>query len=215
MPSDQKQPRTVIGTILRQPLVFLGAIGVVSMLKGLITIHEDILVLVQAYQAVTQPIWDFLLGWLFDLIGWRFPAWLKDYLTMGVISYSAFSRTKNKINTYNTRNYSSAIISAISSIAIWPFHLLLYTFAFLFSPKYTVDQIKTKEKLLKHLESENPGKYPSEYWPTYDLRNERISNLKIDIEQNYNSIESLIYMEVVLWIFSMIAISYGLFWIKP
>ncbi len=82
----------LLGTILRQPLAFLGAVGIVSMLKGLITLHEDILMIILAYQSVTQPIWGFLIGWLFEWMGWAFPSWLKDYLTMGMIAGAASAR---------------------------------------------------------------------------------------------------------------------------
>ncbi|MEQ1713836.1 MAG: hypothetical protein ABL908_20900 [Hyphomicrobium sp.] len=73
--------------ILRSPLAILGALGFVSLLKGVMQLHEDVLYVVNGFQAVTHPIWDYTIGRFVELSS----LW-KSYLTMGLIVEGASLR---------------------------------------------------------------------------------------------------------------------------
>lgn len=68
------------------PFVLLGALGIVSIVGTFTTLEENIALTLEAWRTITRPVWDFLLGWVFDLAGWRLPWWLKDYLTIGAVT---------------------------------------------------------------------------------------------------------------------------------
>lgn len=112
-------------SLLRQPFALLGAVGLVSMLKSVITLHEDVVFVVEAYQTVTRPIWDYLLGWL----GLDLSPFMKDYLTVSAIFAGAVSRifvTDQKDESTDGLIWSH-IIGFIGGMIFWPFFFLLYT----------------------------------------------------------------------------------------
>jgi len=108
------------------------------MLKGLITLHEDVLVLVNAYQAVTQPVLDFLLGWLFRWLDWPFPWWAKDYLTMSVVVAAASTRSSLLVMREGYRNVSPSfrLLSTFFASLFWPLELLGNSVMLLSRPGY-------------------------------------------------------------------------------
>lgn len=75
-------------------LALLGAIGLFGMVDDFITLSEGIQNWVDAWQAITRPVWDFLFGWFFNWLNWPFPWCLKDYLSVGVINYGMTARSK-------------------------------------------------------------------------------------------------------------------------
>jgi hypothetical protein len=80
------------GLLSRAPFTLLGVMGIFSIVANFMTLEENIYQTVEAWRSVTRPIWDFLLGWPFELIGWEIPWWVKDYLTMGVITLGGMFR---------------------------------------------------------------------------------------------------------------------------
>lgn len=82
----------MLNTILRQPMAILGALGFISLLSGVAKIHEDMRFLIEAFQTMTHPIWEYTLGPVVRWLGLPFPWWAKDYLTMGLIVGAALFR---------------------------------------------------------------------------------------------------------------------------
>ena len=156
-----RSKRGILNILLRQPLAFLGAIGIISMLKGTITIHADILVLVKAYQTVTQPIWDFLLGWLFDWVKLPFPSWAKDYLTMGLISATAFVRAKaavpypRKVLFVRKGTQRRYIIRVLESVFLWPILLLAKTLTIVLNRRRMEQEIEKQRGMWLAMRSES------------------------------------------------------------
>lgn len=70
----------------RSPFALLGGIGLFSLVSDFLTLQEDIQNWIAAWEAVTRPIWEFMLGWLFKYLNIPFSDWIKDYFTMGFIT---------------------------------------------------------------------------------------------------------------------------------
>jgi hypothetical protein len=119
----------MFGKLARHAMAVFAAIGVISTLRGLMTIHDDLLFVFAAYQKVTHPIWDLTVGYLFRWAGWPFPAWLKNYFTMGLIAAGAQSRHLIAVDRRLERGTEWRMILAHSMLAfiIWP--LALASFA--------------------------------------------------------------------------------------
>lgn len=101
----------------RTPFALLGAVGLLSLIQDLMQWQEHIGAWLDAWQAVTRPIWDFLLGWLFEWFGWEMPWWAKDYLTMGAIGSGARFRVGMAAGGSLFRSIPNALITFVS----WPF----------------------------------------------------------------------------------------------
>ncbi len=81
-----------------QPVfALLGAVGMFGLASGFLTIDQGIQDWLNAWLHITRPVWDFLLGGVFDWFGWTLPNLLKDYLTLGVISASMRHRARRVI----------------------------------------------------------------------------------------------------------------------
>ena len=76
----------------RAPFVLLGVLGIFSVVGTFLSLEENIALTLEAWRAVTRPIWDFLLGWAFELFSYDVPWWLKDYLTVGLVTCSMVFR---------------------------------------------------------------------------------------------------------------------------
>lgn len=70
-----------MGFVLRRMGAILGAIGFVSLLGDLIHLQETMLSIIEAFRALTRPVW----GFIFRAFPFEVYGWVKDYLTMGVI----------------------------------------------------------------------------------------------------------------------------------
>lgn len=68
--------------LARQPFALFGALAFLGLLKDIMTVQSDLAMVLDAVRSVTRPIWDFVFGWLQIEV----PSFVKDYLTMGVIS---------------------------------------------------------------------------------------------------------------------------------
>lgn len=69
----------------RAPFVLLGLFGILSIVGTFMTLEENLALTLEAWRTVTRPIWDFLLGWFFQVLGWDMPWLLKDYLSLGIV----------------------------------------------------------------------------------------------------------------------------------
>ncbi len=72
---------------------FFGAVGILTFADAAIDFHHYMGDWIQIWTSITRPVWDFLLGWVFDYFGMSVPWWVKDYLTMGVITFGMSLRT--------------------------------------------------------------------------------------------------------------------------
>ena len=72
---------------------FFGAVGILTFADAAIDFHHYVGDWIQIWTSITRPVWDFLLGWVFDYFGMSVPWWVKDYLTMGVITFGMSLRT--------------------------------------------------------------------------------------------------------------------------
>ncbi len=110
------------GLLSRAPFTILGMMGLFSIVGNFMTIEENIYQTLEAWRSVTRPIWEFLLGWLFEWIGWEMPWWMKDYLTMGAIVAGAQGRgTKIDLDWRDTWLFriGTPLILALM-IPVWP-----------------------------------------------------------------------------------------------
>jgi len=74
-------------------LSFIGAIGLLQMMSGLIEWQAQLLQILDAYHALSQFLWKLLLGWFWSFIGYELTPWARNYLTIGVIASSALYRS--------------------------------------------------------------------------------------------------------------------------
>ena len=75
-----------MGSILsRTPFAILGAFGLLSLASGSLQWQQNIGDWLQAFQFFSRNLWQFLLGWFWEVIGWKLTNWAKDYFTMGLI----------------------------------------------------------------------------------------------------------------------------------
>jgi hypothetical protein len=118
-----------MGFLSRQPFALLGALGLISLVQDLLQWQEQIGLWIDAWQAVTRPIIQFLFGWIPALLKWPFPWWAQDYLTLSLISAGAFVRAAvvTNIDDFNRRLtddklsvYIGLTLFYIFAIFIWP-----------------------------------------------------------------------------------------------
>lgn len=81
----------------RAPFVILGVLGILSIVGTFITLEENIALTLEAWRSVTRPIWQFLIGWLFELIGLVLPWYAKDYFSLGAVTVAMHIRSNNYI----------------------------------------------------------------------------------------------------------------------
>lgn len=121
----------------RAPFVFLGVIGIFSIVGNFMILEEKIHHTLDAWRVFTRLIWDFLLGWLFEWIGWELPWWVKDYLTMATVTAGADMRSayvRRKIIGVRGWNeeywHSNNLLTALFAGVIWPITILYYMFSY-------------------------------------------------------------------------------------
>ena len=113
------------GLLGRAPFAFLGAMGIFSIVGNFMTLEENIYQTLEAWRAVTRPIWDFLLGWMFDWIEWEHKWLLKDYLTLAAVTFGATVRTfisLGPVHTTSQQDQEDALIlilPIIFFVAAW------------------------------------------------------------------------------------------------
>jgi len=106
----------------RAPFVFLGVMGIFSIVGNFMILEENIHHTLDAWRVFTRLIWDFLLGWLFEWIGWELPWWVKDYLTFGLIVKAADFRAGKlfQIQGLPGNNMPFSFRLAVFDVLIWP-----------------------------------------------------------------------------------------------
>lgn len=123
-PKGSSDNSTFIGLLSRVPGGILGGLGLVSLLSGAIELHSGVLKIVTAYQSITQPVWDLLIGWLFRWLDWPFPWWVKDYLTMGVISAAASFRASIPLVKQSPMLRRARLTATIFAGLFWPIDMI-------------------------------------------------------------------------------------------
>lgn len=117
-----------------KPFALLGAFGLFSLISDFMAMQEDLALWVEAWRSVTRPVWDFLAGWIFRLVGIEFSWWIKDYLTVGVIHTSMTARAtiiieieyfkkfiSKDFNRFEKYAYPTILFfTLIYSIVAWP-----------------------------------------------------------------------------------------------
>lgn len=94
----------------------LGVIGLAGLGDSLIKWKGFILELIQSYQSLVHPMWEFLFGWL----PWGLPSWAADYLTLSVIvASSAAKGSEIPEVSLGTRIVVRSLFIAIA-IVMWP-----------------------------------------------------------------------------------------------
>ncbi len=199
MVGEKETNNSILSMLVQKPLAFLGAIGIVSMLNGVMSFSPDVLKLIHAFQSVTQPIWDLLLGWAFSFFHLKFPWWLKDYLTMGVITTGGFYRALGAERSLNDDVRLSSVLSftlTIGFILTWP--IVWFRFLDELAPD-RVDAIRKKINLAK-----------TELEDDVDVLKIELEQLDFELEYaRLKKKEAKIFFDFILWFFILIAFSYG------
>jgi hypothetical protein len=129
-PKNKSDP---LGIAVRQLLAIAGAFSLIGLIKDFLTWQHDLGLWIDAFRAFTRPIATFLFGWILALFHLSFPEWLKDYLTVGLISSAAFlCMIFYRYIRYIFANESNIdVISRIFALLLaWPIAIL--TFAVLY-----------------------------------------------------------------------------------
>ncbi|MEL7464858.1 MAG: hypothetical protein AAFN79_12365 [Pseudomonadota bacterium] len=113
------------GLLGRAPFAFLGAMGIFSIVGNFMTLEENIYQTLEAWRSVTRPIWDFLLGWLFEWVGWKMNSHLKDYLTMATITTAALLRVQIYLRDHIKDVFTSKLANILFLGFTWPIVLTM------------------------------------------------------------------------------------------
>ena len=105
----------------RQPFVLLGAFGILALIDGLLQLPKYLAQWVSAWQSITRPIWEIIIGWGFHIFNMELPVLISDYLTMGVITAAASMRVDH---ANNLKIYPRSILI---DFLLWP-KLFCYVF---------------------------------------------------------------------------------------
>lgn len=82
----------MIKFLQRQPFALLGAVGILGLVDGLLQLPKYLAQWVNAWQEITRPVWEFLLGWFFSIFDMSVPFYVSDYFTMVAITAAACFR---------------------------------------------------------------------------------------------------------------------------
>jgi hypothetical protein len=164
--AEEKSESSAVGFMLRQ----LGAIGGAITLLNLIResaesmewLHRlretlqwqhGLLEVLNAFRAFTRPVATFLFGWLPALIRLPFPGWVKDYLTVGVVTALALVRVIAKLTGDWRRVIASILMRPMVYVAVfgvcfvfWPvFVIVALLFYVITSLPFFVKRAENKE----------------------------------------------------------------------
>lgn len=192
----------------RQPFAIVGAIGLVGVFKGFLTLQEDILQIIDAYETVTFYIWDFLFGWV-DIYLFAVPNWVKQFLILSIIHAMALLRVsivhEDVVVLPENRQSSifafvrDSIFNILELILMWPIMYVLMPYCLfrdrklrsaIYDPIYYSHLIKDMSIREKHKFDDN-------------LR--ECKNLESS---------AYIFSEFLCWALALILLSYGLFFFK-
>ncbi len=188
----------------RQPLSFVCAIGLVGVFKGFLTLHEDVMQIIQAYQIVTFYIWDSLFGWI-NIFNVVLPELVKQYLILGMIhssaslgSYPSFKMYFNNV-FLSQKAFIKSILFMVVIILIWPW---FYYGSFIYW-RHNKQQDRAVKDSLYYIET---TKHMNE-----DER--KIFNHKLKKHKNIKK-QQMVFFEFLCWVLAIILFSYGLFFFK-
>lgn len=127
------------------------AVGIVGILKGHITLQQDLAAVVTAFQQITHAMWDTLFGWLYlkPLSGFA-----KDYLTVTLIFnfavYHAFIGGEHGHNL-GIAGKIFAFVLLLGATLLWPLYVVMLPIA-IFAPRLVAaDEYKTFAKVAELL----------------------------------------------------------------
>lgn len=126
----------------RAPFVLIGVVSITAIVGNFVTLLDNIALTAEVWRSVTRPIWGFLVGWLFDLFEVELQWWLKDYLSMGVVtsamifrSEAAYKNIAVKVGSFDPdddiqmwvqktydhwRDWLVQLITLVMPIFLWP-----------------------------------------------------------------------------------------------
>ena len=177
----------------------MGAIGIFSFVSGLIELADGVQDWIDAWRAITRPIWNFLLGWFFEWSNWQFPWWLKDYLTCGLVNSGMVIRTYFYDPPFKVRSDRSRILH----VKKW---YLLCIGWWIFLPKYR-KLYKGKLKTTLFILYSSPAFIL--FWPI-NIASHALQ-LLIPNDSLNGVVSSRVYFETFIWALIIIAINYALF----
>ncbi|MBL4820885.1 MAG: hypothetical protein JKY98_07845 [Gammaproteobacteria bacterium] len=105
-------------------------ISLSSVSEGIISWNTFFFELIEGYRAITNPVWQFLLGW----IPYDFPYWSSDYLTIGTLvclstGYGLYKASDDKDPESPLAEPIGYRIGGMLFLPIWPV-LVLSVFMF-------------------------------------------------------------------------------------
>ena len=187
--------------LIRNTFAIVGAFAVVGMLKGIISLQEDVQFVVQAIQSVTRTIWSFV----FRPLSFEVPSIIQDYLTMGVVTAGMQMRSSLYMwSAIQKEDWNEVIFSLplFGKILIadqgepkkfyWAILPLQMLKAFFFWPLRIISSTWLYKK------GRWKRNFDGDKWDTKQAR--RVS------KQQYK-----IFFETLLWAFIIIVINYALF----
>lgn len=116
----------------RPVMAVLGAIGLLNITSSFLVLDQNIRDTIDAWQAVTRPVWDYLFGWLFNAFGIDFLWWHKDYLTSGLVFSGMYHRAMKDgyPDFYDTKKTprGSPLTYILIAFIFWPiaFYLIIH-----------------------------------------------------------------------------------------
>lgn len=132
-----------------KPWAILGAIGFISVLKNVMVLPQDLAFVIDGFRAVSRPVMEFLLGWLFELINIDPPGWALDYFVVGFITAGALYRgsavyyTSDTYKKFSKESSTSKFfylcLAPASGIVMWPFYIALIMRDLYVDSEYVLD----------------------------------------------------------------------------
>lgn len=117
--------------LTRQPFSILGAISVLSIVSNLVTLSDDIVVLLDAWREIVRPVAEFLFGWVAEIFGFDLPVLAKDYLVVGLVSFGASIRQ----SLAGFDDFIEALPMAVAAVFAWPIVSVIMIFRMLDFPE--------------------------------------------------------------------------------
>jgi hypothetical protein len=132
-----------LGIAWRNVFAIFSSVALLGQIKdfNVVTWQQDFANWIDAFRAFTQPIATYLFGWIALYFHFGFPAWMKDYIIVGLITAGASSRMTI---AYGIKKWSilSTLQFIVVSMAAWPIIVIYIIF------KYLLMDISNEEKRL-------------------------------------------------------------------
>ncbi len=117
--TPKRNPIRTVWGILSFPLAVLGLLGLSD---SLVSFKSDIQQLIDSYQIIVYPVFDFVLGWLW----FETPKYVYDYLFLGVLFASNERKVWGFIRVHESliKHVAWHIYGVFWSVIFWPFTAL-------------------------------------------------------------------------------------------